>query len=788
MAERHARPARRDFLWLSLSLLIAVGIFGLDLMIPLGVAAGVPYVAVVLLGAWLPWRHSIIGLAAIGTAFTILGFLFSPAAGIAWVVLTNRGLALLVIWVTAILMLQRRAREEELEAARDDLEVRVAERSSELQNLNVDLERQVAERIQAEERSRLLLQSAGEGIYGIDLDGNCTFCNAACIRLLGYDSERDLLGKNMHTLMHHTHADGTGYPVEECRIYQAFRRREGCQVDDEVFWRADGKSFPAEYRSNPMTQADEVIGAVVSFTDITERKAIEAALVEREAHYHGVVDNVADGVVAIDEQGTIESFNRAAELMFGYPAERICGQNVSVLMPEPYRGEHDGYIGNYRRTGIGKILGADPREVMGVHKDGSTFPIELAIGKMDTGDKRIFIGIVRDISQRKESERQLQQAQKMEAVGHLTGGIAHDFNNLLTAILGNLELLQDHIELDPNAQRFLDTAFKAADRGAELTQRLLAFSRKQTLSPEAADCNKLVLGMTELMRRTLGEDIEIETVQAGGLWPAMVDPGQLENALLNLAINARDAMPEGGKLTIETANSHLDQAYADTHEEVSPGQYVRVAVTDTGTGMPPEVVARAFEPFFTTKEVGRGSGLGLSMVYGFVKQSAGHVNIYSEVGHGTTVKLYLPKAVGEGQAARVAELTRRTQPTGDETILVVEDDLDVRAYVVAALGTLGYRVMEAEDGPAALAMLNQVSHINLLLTDVVLPHGMNGRQVAEEVRKRYPRVKTLFTSGYTENAIVHHGTLDKDAELLAKPYTREALARKVRRVLDAPES
>jgi PAS domain S-box-containing protein len=252
MAGRRPGFGRGDISLLSLSLLTAAGIFGLDLLVPLGVAAGVPYVAVVLLGAWLPWRHSITGLAAVGTALTVLGYFFSPAAGIAWVVLTNRGLALLVIWVTAILMLQRRASEEGLKDARDDLEVRVAERSSELENVNVDLERQIAERVQAEERSQLLLQSAGEGIYGIDMDGNCTFCNAACIRLLGYHSEHQLLGKDMHALIHHTRADGTDYPAEECRIYQAVRRREGCQVDDEVFWRADGKSFPAEYRSNPI--------------------------------------------------------------------------------------------------------------------------------------------------------------------------------------------------------------------------------------------------------------------------------------------------------------------------------------------------------------------------------------------------------------------------------------------------------------------------------------------------------------------------------------------------------
>lgn len=518
---------------------------------------------------------------------------------------------------------------------------------------------------------------------------------------------------------------------------------------------------------------------------IAERRQAEAVSREREARLQGIMENVVDGIITMDEGGIIQTFNPAAEDLFGYSAEQIRGQSINLLMPEPMRSEHDGYVERYLRTGRGRIIDIGPREVLGQNSNGQTFPLELAVSVMKVGEERCFIGVMRDLSLRKETEARLQQAQKMEAVGQLTGGVAHDFNNLLTVILGNLETVRDNAPSGSNIADAAEIALKATFRAADLTQRLLAFSRKQTLRPEPSDANQIVSGVTDLLRRTLGEEIEIETVLAGGLWAAVIDPGQLENVLLNLAINARDAMPEGGKLTIETANSHLDRAYAEAHEEVTPGQYVVVAVTDTGTGMSPEVVERVFEPFFTTKDVGEGSGLGLSMIYGFVKQSNGHIKVYSEPGEGTTVKLYLPRSFDVPHTRRSQDPASTAHSRGDETVLVVEDDPDVREFLVATLGVLGYRVFQAEDGPQALALLDESPDIDLLLTDVVLPGGMNGRQVADQVRERLPEVKVLFTSGYTENAIVHHGRLDEDAVLLAKPCTIHTLSETVRAVLDS---
>jgi PAS domain S-box-containing protein len=520
-----------------------------------------------------------------------------------------------------------------------------------------------------------------------------------------------------------------------------------------------------------------------------EREKSEILVEEHDLRLREIMDHTADGIITIGEYGIIESFNAAASRMFGYSEEEACGQNVSILMPEPYCGKHDGFLENYRRTGKGGILGIGPREVVGMHKSASTFPAELAVSEMLLGgNKRSFIGIIRDITQRKEAEVKLQQTQKLEAIGQLTGGIAHDFNNLLTVILGNLDLAKNQIGDSASWRNSLDVSIGAALRAADLTQRLLAYSRKQTLDTQPTDINKIVQDSIELARWTLREDIEIETVLGAGVWPAMIDPGQLGNSLLNLCINSSHAMAEGGKLTIETANAHIDQAYANEHNEVKPGQYVMVAVTDTGVGMPPEVVERAFDPFFTTKEVGQGTGLGLSMIYGFTKQSGGHIKIYSEVDQGTTIKLYLPKAANAAAGARPSQLAKRAMPMGTETILIVEDDPDVRAFVVIALRVLGYNILEAGDGPAALELLEGGPHIDLLLTDVVLPGGMNGRQVGEQVRRQFPNVKLLYSSGYTENAIIRGQKLDQDAQLLPKPYTREALAIKVREILDIPEA
>jgi PAS domain S-box-containing protein len=392
-----------------------------------------------------------------------------------------------------------------------------------------------------------------------------------------------------------------------------------------------------------------------------------------------------------------------------------------------------------------------------------------------------MIGGMADITERLQLEEQLRQSQRLESVGQLTGGLAHDFNNLLTVIMGNAELLEEGLAGDDRSRALAEMITGAAQRGAELTQRLLAFARKQPLNPKSVAINDLAAGMEPLLRRTLGEHIEIEFVRGAGLWQALIDPAQLESALLNLCLNSRDAMPDGGRLTIETGNVRLDQDYADQHADVRPGQYVMVAVTDSGTGIAPEHLGRIFEPFFTTKEKGKGTGLGLPMVYGFIKQSGGHISLYSEPGEGTTVKLYLPRITADQVAAEVRETVHPSG--GTETILLVEDDDMVRRYAYDQLVTLGYRVIEAADGRQGLQIIRERADIDLLFTDVVMPGGMSGRQLADEAKKLRPGLKVLYTSGYTENAIVHHGRLDPGVLLLAKPYRRAELARFVREAI-----
>ncbi len=391
---------------------------------------------------------------------------------------------------------------------------------------------------------------------------------------------------------------------------------------------------------------------------------------------------------------------------------------------------------------------------------------------------------------REQAEANLRQAQKMDSLGQMTGGIAHDFNNLLQVVLASLAALKRRAKgglasIDPaEFDRFVSAATDGAQRAGTLTQRLLAFARRQPLQPKAIDLNKLVANMSELLRRTLGEGTVIETVLGGGLWRVSVDINQTESALLNLAVNARDAMPQGGKLTIETANAFLDEAYAEAHAEVAAGQYVMLAVSDTGSGMPPEVLAKVFEPFFTTKQMGHGTGLGMSQVYGFVKQSGGHVKIYSEPGEGTTVKLYLPRHLGEGEDAPEVAIAQAPKGRQEELILLVEDEAAVREQSLAMLQELGYGVIAVGDGPAALKALEANPGIALVFTDVGLPGGMNGRQVADAALAMRPGIKVLFTTGYARNAIIHHGRLDAGLHLLTKPFTFNALAAKLREVLD----
>jgi nitrogen-specific signal transduction histidine kinase len=380
------------------------------------------------------------------------------------------------------------------------------------------------------------------------------------------------------------------------------------------------------------------------------------------------------------------------------------------------------------------------------------------------------------------TESQVRQAQKMEAIGQLTGGVAHDFNNILTVITGTIEILGEAVKDSPHLARITNMMGAAAARGADLTKHLLAFSRRQPLQPRSVDVNAVVVDAARLLRPTLGEQIEIESMLAHDSAPALIDPSQLSTAILNLALNARDAMPNGGKLTLETRNVVLDENYAAMSSEVNPGNYVMIAVSDSGEGIPASLLEKVFEPFYTTKDVGKGSGLGLSMVYGFVKQSNGHIRIYSEEGHGTTVKLYLPQAAGVADAL-LAEVGIFEFVGGDESILIVEDDALVREYVVTQISRLGYDTLAANNAAEALAIINGPERIDLLFTDVIMPGGMNGRQLAIESQTRRPGLKILYTSGYTENAIVHHGRLDAGVLLLPKPYLSSDLALMIRTAL-----
>jgi signal transduction histidine kinase/CheY-like chemotaxis protein len=400
----------------------------------------------------------------------------------------------------------------------------------------------------------------------------------------------------------------------------------------------------------------------------------------------------------------------------------------------------------------------------------------------ETRQRRNAEAMVRRFQEIEATESQVRQAQKMEAIGQLTGGVAHDFNNILTVITGSIEIVGDAVKHDPLLIQITDMIRAAASRGADLTQHLLAFARRQPLQPRATDVNAMVVDSARLLRPTLGEEIEIESMLAHDAAPALIDPSQLSTAILNLALNARDAMSGGGKLTLETKNVVLDEAYARQNSEVKPGSYVMMAVSDSGKGIPPNLLEKVFEPFFTTKDAGKGSGLGLSMVYGFVKQSNGHIKIYSEEGHGTTVKLYLPQAMGAADAL-AGERRPAAVERGDEFILIVEDDALVREYVVTQIERFGYHTLAASNAAEGLKILNGPERIDLLFTDVIIPGGMNGRQLAVEALKCRPGLKILYTSGYTENAIVHHGRLDAGVLLLAKPYVSADLARMIRTAL-----
>jgi len=620
------------------------------------------------------------------------------------------------------------------------------------------------------ERLRLatVLERMTDGIYILDHGWRFSFVNDEAERLKER-TRADLMGKTFWEAFPET--------VEKLR-----------PVFEQVM--GEARSAQTEYLC-PTTQHWFSInlyptpeGLAIYFRVISERKQVEAALRESEERFRIVSQATADVVWDWNHVTDTIWWNEGMRTLFGYPPDTL-PPGIESWVDRVHEDDKDRVL-----TSIEEATDSDATEWSDHYrfrKADGTYADVVDRGFLirdDSGTVVRMIGSIVDVTEKVRLEAQLRQAQRLDAIGKLTGGIAHDFNNLLTVILGNAETLSHRLENQPKLYALADMTRTAAERGAALTGRLLSFARRQPLDPKPTDVNRQIAEMDPLLRRTLGEHIEIETVRGGGLWNALIDAAQLESAILNLCINARDAMPQGGRLTIETANVHLDGDYSALHPEVAEGHYVMVAVSDTGTGMTPDVMARAFEPFFSTKDVGKGSGLGLSMVYGFAKQSRGHVKIYSEPGEGTSVKLYLPRAIVE-ELPGAERLDKSALPRGHERILLVEDDDLVRLHVTHQLEGLGYNVHSVHNGVEAHALLKTRGDFDLLFTDVVMPGGLNGRQLADAVAKLHPALPVLFTSGYTENAIVHHGRLDPGVNLLNKPYRLHDLATKVRVALDS---
>jgi PAS domain S-box-containing protein len=639
-----------------------------------------------------------------------------------------------------------------------------------------------------------IVESSEDAIISKDTNGIIQSWNNAAERLFGYAAE-EIIGKSVLTLIpperHH----------EEDVILSKIRSGERVEHFETVRQTKDGTLIDISLTVSPIKDGDgKVIGASKIARDITEKKRAEALLLEQaqrlaalndtlerrveertadlrniqtfymhSSECHAILCRRSDGKFQYDEA------NPATLNLYGMTRDQVVGQTIDDIFPPDTAAELNAHLEKCLRS-------AAPYSYSRKHGksvvDAIATPIPAEAGK----PARLAV-TARDVSERQSLEEQLRQAQKMEAVGQLTGGLAHDFNNLLQGIIGALDRAQYRIQQGraSEADRFIGAAIESANRAASLTHRLLAFSRRQTLDPKPTDANKLIAGMEDLINRAMGPNIAVEVVGAAGLWPTLVDAPQLESAVLNLAINARDAMPNGGKLIIETANKWLDDRAA-RERDVLPGQYVSVCVTDTGVGMPPEVVARAFDPFFTTKPIGQGTGLGLSMIYGFARQSGGQVRIYTEVGKGTTMCLYLPRHFGTSDEIEVTSPQKPDQGFG-ETVMVVDDEATVRMLVNEVLTENSYRVLEAPDAASAMKIMNSSQSIDLLITDVGLPGSMNGRQLADAARTTRQNLKVLFITGYAENAAVGNGHLEPGMEILTKPFPMASLANKVREML-----
>jgi PAS domain S-box-containing protein len=633
-------------------------------------------------------------------------------------------------------------------------------------------QRAASDRHRHSERERLfsaVVESSNDAIITKTLDGVVTGWNRAAERLFGFTTV-EAVGNRIDLIV----PPKRHFEVRE--ILDRVSRGEVIEHYQTVRQHKDGREVHVSLGVSPIRSASgEIIGASKTARDIGESRRTQQALNQEIEERRRIFETSQDLILVTDTFGRFVQVSPSSMTIIGYRPEEMIGHSaVDFIHPE----DLDSTREEMREARRGRQM--RNFETRYVHKDGNAIQLTWMGTWSEPVRRHFFVG--RDLTEKRAAEAQFRQAQKMEAVGQLTGGIAHDFNNILTVITGTIGILADAVTGDPQLTAIARMIDEAAERGANLTKHLLAFARRQPLQPREIDVNTLLLETVKLLRPTLGEHIQIDPLLADDASAALVDPSQLTTAILNLALNARDAMPTGGKLALETNNVYLDESYAAMNSEVVPGNYVMIAVSDTGSGIAAADLDKVFDPFFTTKEVGKGTGLGLSMVFGFVKQSNGHIKIYSEEGHGTTVKLYLPRATGLHTTA-AEPLASSSIEGGHEVVLVVEDDALVRRYVITQIESLGYTTLEASNAAEAMTIINTDATIDLLFTDVIMPGSMNGRQLVDEALKRRPLLKTLFTSGYTENAIVHHGRLDSGVLLLAKPYRKSDLARMIRQAL-----
>lgn len=629
--------------------------------------------------------------------------------------------------------------------------------------------RDVTEQMKSDEQLRLqatVIEQMSEAVLITDDSEIILDANRAAANMFG-QGRKELIGARLDQVI-----NLGGHPAEGFGEIEEAIFKIGVISGEVVIGDGDNKR-QIEISSTPLQSPESrSIGRVVVCRDVTQRRAAEVALRQSERKFRDLVEGSLQGVMIYDLRHVLYANKTAADI-FGYSVAEMSGMDIDKIILEEERG---------RVTALQSDPATGPSTLPAKRSDGTRIWLDFNACDVEWEGESARQVTLFDVTDRRDAQEALLHAQKMESLGQLTGGIAHDFNNLLGVVSGNLELLREQIDENDDKRGYIDTGLRSVRRGAELTQRLLAFARKQPLRPEYTDLNELILGLTKMLRRSLGERIEVETDLAADAWPALLDQGQIENVLLNLTLNARDAMPQGGSLMIKTENLALATELVDDSISIPPGDYLKLTVKDNGTGIAPDVLANVFDPFFTTKEVGSGSGLGLSMAHGFVNQSNGHIRIVSKVGKGTDVELYLPRT--ETHAPTGALQSDVSSPRGNnETVLIVEDDDDLRDLAVILLGRMGYKTLEAADGDSAVALLDKVEHVDLLFTDVVLPRGISGVDVARKAKERFADVKVLFTSGYaqSENFV---SELQKDnVELIRKPYRSETLAKRLQAVL-----